>query len=82
MHIRCTNFALQKRRNWAYIPLYRKGYELPVFEETDMNPIRYTKSWLSYRRTVKALNKLPNDRLSDIGLNRFEIQSIAARSFR
>ncbi|MCO6186138.1 DUF1127 domain-containing protein [Rhizobium sp. L1K21] len=47
-----------------------------------MNPIRLTKNWLSYRRTVSALSRLPADRLNDIGINRYDIESVAARSFR
>ncbi len=47
-----------------------------------MNPIRLTKNYISYRRTVKALNNLPTDRLEDIGLQRGQINSIASRAFR
>ena len=47
-----------------------------------MNPIRIAKNWLSYRRTLNELGNLSNHTLSDIGLNRHDIRSIAARSFR
>ena len=47
-----------------------------------MNPIRVTKNWLSYRRTVNLLSRLPNERLEDIGLNRYDIQNAASRAFR
>lgn len=47
-----------------------------------MNPIRLAKSWVSYRRTMNELRGLSNQALSDIGLTRYDIRSIASRSFR
>ncbi|MEZ2213658.1 MULTISPECIES: DUF1127 domain-containing protein [unclassified Sinorhizobium] len=47
-----------------------------------MNPIRIAKSWISYRRTMSELGSLSNQTLSDIGISRYEIRNIAARSFR
>ncbi len=47
-----------------------------------MNPIRIAKKWLSYRRTMSELANLPNHTLSDIGVTRYDIHSIASRSFR
>ena len=47
-----------------------------------MNPIRIAKSWISYRRTLSELGSLSNQTLSDIGISRYEIRSIANRSFR
>jgi uncharacterized protein YjiS (DUF1127 family) len=44
-----------------------------------MNPIRFAKNWLSYRRTVAELSNLPAHTLADIGLTRFEIRSVAGR---
>ena len=47
-----------------------------------MNPIRIAKNWMSYRRTLAELGNLSNQALSDIGITRYEIRNIAARSFR
>ena len=47
-----------------------------------MNPIRLTKHWISYHRTMTALRRLSNDRLEDIGLTRYDIRSIAERNAR
>lgn len=47
-----------------------------------MNPIRYVKNWMSYRRTMTELGSLSSQALSDIGVTRYEIRNIAARSFR
>ncbi|MDR6758576.1 uncharacterized protein YjiS (DUF1127 family) [Mycoplana sp. BE70] len=47
-----------------------------------MNPLRIAKNWISYRRTLNELGNLSNHTLSDIGLTRHDIRSIAARSFR
>jgi uncharacterized protein YjiS (DUF1127 family) len=47
-----------------------------------MNPLRIAKSWISYRRTLNELGNLSNQTLSDIGISRYEIRSIASRSFR
>jgi uncharacterized protein YjiS (DUF1127 family) len=51
-------------------------------EENTMNPIRIAKNWVSYRRTMNELGNLSNQALSDIGLTRYDIRNIAARSFR
>ena len=47
-----------------------------------MNPIRLAKNWLSYRRTISELGGLSNQALNDIGLTRYDIRHVAARSFR
>ena len=47
-----------------------------------MNPIRYAKNWMSYRRTINELGGLSNQALSDIGLTRYDIRQVASRSFR
>lgn len=47
-----------------------------------MNPICMAKNWMNYRRTVAELGNLSNHALSDIGITRFDIRSIASRSFR
>lgn len=60
----------------------RTNSETKIFEETTMNPIRYAKNWMSYRRTISELGNLSNQALSDIGITRYDIRNIAARSFR
>ncbi|RDJ13481.1 DUF1127 domain-containing protein [Rhizobium grahamii] len=47
-----------------------------------MNPIRIAKSWISYRRTLSELGGLSNQTLADIGVSRYDIRTIASRSFR
>nr|WP_316657192.1 DUF1127 domain-containing protein [uncultured Gellertiella sp.] len=47
-----------------------------------MNPIRAAKNWINYRRTMNELGNLSNQTLSDIGITRNDIRSIAARNFR
>ncbi len=47
-----------------------------------MNPIRMAKKWLAYRRTINELGGLSNQALSDIGLTRYDIREVAARSYR
>ncbi|OHV81760.1 DUF1127 domain-containing protein [Rhizobium sp. LCM 4573] len=47
-----------------------------------MNPLRMAKAWINYRRTVNELSNLSNQALNDIGLTRYDIRHIAARSFR
>lgn len=53
-----------------------------MFEETTMNPLRFAKNWISYRRTINELGGLSNQALNDIGLTRYDIRHVAARSFR
>ena len=47
-----------------------------------MNPLRLALNWVQYRRTISELSNLSNDTLADIGVNRYQIRNIAARSFR
>ena len=47
-----------------------------------MNPIRIAKNWMSYRRTMNELGNLSIHTLSDIGLTRYDIRNVAARSYR
>lgn len=51
-------------------------------EEPKMNPLRFAQNWLSYRRTINELGNLSNQALNDIGLTRYDIRNVAARSFR
>lgn len=47
-----------------------------------MNPIRIAKKWLAYRRTLNELGSLSNHALHDIGLTRYDIRNVAARTNR
>ena len=47
-----------------------------------MNFARSFNNWRKYRQTVNELGNLSNHPLSDIGLTRYDIRNIAARSFR
>ncbi|OWV94322.1 hypothetical protein ATY81_12850 [Rhizobium sp. R72] len=53
-----------------------------ILRKTNMNPIRIAKSWISYRRTLSELGSLSNQTLADIGVSRYDIRTIASRSFR
>lgn len=55
---------------------------LTTLRKTKMNPIRIARSWLSYRRTLSELGSLSNQTLADIGVSRYDIRTIASRSFR
>ena len=41
---------------------------------------RKIRRWRSYNRTVKALSRLDNAQLHDLGIERFEIQRVAAEA--
>lgn len=47
-----------------------------------MNFVNIAKNWISYRRTMNELGGLSNQALRDIGLTRYDIRSVASRSFR
>ena len=47
-----------------------------------MNPLRIAFNWVQYRRTMSELSNLSNETLNDIGVSRYQIRNIAARSFR
>jgi uncharacterized protein YjiS (DUF1127 family) len=47
-----------------------------------MNPLRFVTNYVNYRRTISELSNLSNETLADIGVSRYQIRSIAARSFR
>jgi len=42
--------------------------------------IRKYKSWANYHRTVNELSRLSSHELSDLGLSRSDIPSVARRS--
>ncbi|HEY4192357.1 MAG TPA: DUF1127 domain-containing protein [Mesorhizobium sp.] len=46
-----------------------------------MNPIRTFRNWRMYKETVRELNRLNTRQLSDLGINRSEIEQIA-RTYR
>ena len=62
------------------MPLEHRHKDDP--KDNVMNPIRIAKNWISYRRTMNELGSLSNQALSDIGLTRYDIRNVAARSFR
>lgn len=85
MHSRCIYFALHVLVRQAYKNLNDADKSLSRLidlEEKTMNPIRIAKSWINYRRTVSELGSLSNHALNDIGITRYDIRNIAARSFR
>jgi uncharacterized protein YjiS (DUF1127 family) len=45
-----------------------------------MNPIRAFRNWRMYNETVRALNRLNSRQLSDLGISRADIETIARRS--
>ena len=48
--------------------------------ETEMNPIRAFRKWRMYNETVRELNKLNARQLSDLGINRADIERIARQA--
>jgi uncharacterized protein YjiS (DUF1127 family) len=48
--------------------------------ETIMNPIRAFRKWRMYNETVRELNKLNSRQLSDLGINRADIERIARQA--
>jgi uncharacterized protein YjiS (DUF1127 family) len=49
-------------------------------KKKEMNILRNYRNWRRYRETVSELSRLSNRELSDLGINRAEIQSVARRS--
>ena len=47
---------------------------------TTMNLIRIYRNWRLYRETVVELGRLSNRELSDLGISRGEIRSVARKS--
>jgi len=47
---------------------------------TAMNPIRAFRKWRMYNETVRELNKLNARQLSDLGINRGDIERIARQA--
>ncbi|EAB6717934.1 DUF1127 domain-containing protein [Salmonella enterica subsp. enterica serovar Virchow] len=45
-----------------------------------MNLIRNYRNWRTYRTTVSELNRLSNRELSDLGINRADIEFVARKS--
>jgi uncharacterized protein YjiS (DUF1127 family) len=45
-----------------------------------MNPIRAFRNWRMYNETVRELNRLNARQLSDLGINRGDIEKIARRA--
>jgi uncharacterized protein YjiS (DUF1127 family) len=44
-----------------------------------MNLVRNYRNWRRYRDTVNELSRLSNRELNDLGINRGDIQTVAAR---
>jgi uncharacterized protein YjiS (DUF1127 family) len=45
-----------------------------------MNPIRAFRNWRMYNETVRELNRLNARQLSDLGINRGDIEKIARKA--
>lgn len=44
-----------------------------------MNIIRSARRWFAMRRTLAALDSLPNETLDDIGIDRHELRAVVSR---
>ncbi|BAB50586.1 msl3766 [Mesorhizobium japonicum MAFF 303099] len=53
--------------------------EHPI-RRTTMNPIRAFRNWRMYNETVRELNRLNARQLSDLGINRADIERIARQA--
>lgn len=87
MHSRCILFALHNLIIRVYNDIKFKARpnrpeQIKSKEETSMNPLRIAFNWVQYRRTLSELSNLSNETLNDIGVSRYQIRGIAARSFR
>jgi uncharacterized protein YjiS (DUF1127 family) len=47
---------------------------------TTMNPIRAFRNWRMYNETVRELNRLNARQLSDLGISRADIETIARKA--
>ncbi|MFA6155630.1 DUF1127 domain-containing protein [Mesorhizobium sp.] len=45
-----------------------------------MNPIRAFRNWRMYNETVRELNRLNARQLSDLGISRADIETIARKA--
>jgi uncharacterized protein YjiS (DUF1127 family) len=60
---------------------YLRGIEQITNDwRTAMNPIRAFRNWRMYNETVRELNKLNARQLSDLGINRADIERIARQA--
>ncbi len=81
LHGRSDFIALH---NWQ-ANAYMKGTELmarqsdghPPPEETTMYILRKARNWMRSRQTATELANLSNETLADIGLSRFDIDTVA-----
>jgi uncharacterized protein YjiS (DUF1127 family) len=46
----------------------------------EMNLLRNYRNWRRYRDTVRELSRLSNRELSDLGISRAEIETVAQRT--
>ena len=59
---------------------YLSTIETNIIRRTTMNPIRAFRNWRMYTETVRELNRLNARQLSDLGINRGDIEKIARRA--
>jgi len=45
-----------------------------------MNLVRNFRNWRRYRETVTELNRLSNNELADLGINRNDIHAVARKA--
>jgi uncharacterized protein YjiS (DUF1127 family) len=63
------------------MPIYAasKRFDLDDWRKA-MNPIRAFRKWRMYNETVRELSKLNARQLSDLGINRADIERIARQA--
>ena len=73
---------MQKRPfiSWAGMPIYAAPNDFTNDWRTIMNPIRAFRKWRMYNETVRELNRLNARQLSDLGINRADIERIARQA--
>jgi len=81
LHCSNRNAAMQNRP-------FISASERTIYGPTDqaipmedvMNPIRSFRNWRRYNETVRELNRLNTRQLSDLGINRADIEKVARAS--
>jgi len=82
MHQTQCRYAKAGPLNRAIDPPFKRGNDARTKDETRniMNLIRNYRNWRRYRDTVNELSRLSNRELTDLGISRAEIVTVAQRA--
>lgn len=76
LHLNHAKLCIQVRLRAHYLSVIETNSSL----EDIMNPIRAFRNWRMYNETVRELNRLNARQLTDLGINRGDIEAIARRA--